>query len=689
MHMLELELLNGTPIFSIQSTDSAFSRVHSAVFDKARGRWLFPAYPPFAQRALDDLKKVAPLLKMSPEAAGQADYLGKVQQLITDRTLPAGFEFVTKPFDHQVEGLVHMLHYPRFGLLWDAGTGKSKVMVDLKRALPRRRWLIVTPKVTVRNWVKEFAIHGGPDIKVAAVVGDAPRKRKIIERYKEYDVLVCSYGTVRTLGLPRLHKNCLKLIKEARAAGRKISDSGVVDLVKAVRVVSDPDRQAAFILGWALGTPVAQVARYAAEEAKQKAQWLEDIEYETMVLDESHNVKEPGTQQTKTVHALGRKAARRYIMSGTSTLGDPRHLRPQMKFLSPAIFPEDDRRFDDLFLIRSEWNKRVVTGFKNMNIVNARVQRVATRKKKEECLDLPPRKIIDIPVEMSHEQISLYNMLASSMAADLNNFFDDPSSARIEVQNAATLLNKLAQVTSGFIIDSQRKADICNECPYLARCVDEGIQPYTTRCRIEQQAPESKLKYLKSNPKLEALDGILDTIFQDPSNKVIIWGVYKAELTLICDMLEKKGIGHVRVDGSTGNAQLRVDKFNEDPKCRAYVGQVATGIGITLNAATYMIYYTLDWSLGTYLQSIDRNYRAGQSKKVTVYRLLGEKTVDEYKAIALDEKKDISAVLTNKLSCVACEKRVECLKNGTELFDPGCVYKRSVKRTIAKAEVIA
>ena len=119
-----------------------------------------------------------------------------------------------------------------------------------------------------------------------------------------------------------------------------------------------------------------------------------------------------------------------------------------------------------------------------------------------------------------------------------------------------------------------------------------------------------------------------------------------------------------------------------------YLGQVATGVGITLNAATYMIYYCLDWSLGTYLQSIDRNYRAGQTKKVTVYRLLAKDTVEEYKAKALDQKKDLSALMTNRLACAGCPRQMSCLADGTELFDPGCVHQRTAKRTIARAETL-
>ena len=191
---------------------------------------------------------------------------------------------------------------------------------------------------------------------------------------------------------------------------------------------------------------------------------------------------------------------------------------------------------------------------------------------------------------------------------------------------------------------------------------------------------------MKEQPKLEALEGLLDKILANEKSKVIVWGLFHAELDMISELLEKRGWNFVR--GGEGNVQKKIDDFNLDPTCRVYLGQVATGIGITLNSATYMIYYALPWSLGHYLQSIDRNYRAGQIEKTTVYRLIVSKTVDSFKAIALNEKKDLSAMLTNKIACATCERQEQCIRTHVELFDPGCMYQRSVTRTVAKARLL-
>jgi SNF2 family DNA or RNA helicase len=219
--------------------------------------------------------------------------------------------------------------------------------------------------------------------------------------------------------------------------------------------------------------------------------------------------------------------------------------------------------------------------------------------------------------------------------------------------------------------------------------------PFTPACKVEQ-TPREDVKYTKENPKLEALEGLFDTLLAEGelngkkvSRKVIVWAHHHPEMNAIEANLKKRGVGYVRVDGRTGNKiQERITKFNTDPGTRVYLGQIATGVGITLNAATYMVYYSLDWSLRNYLQSIDRNYRAGQTEKVTVYRLLGKGTVDEYKVLALDQKKDLSNLLTSNIGCFTCKKNTECLKKGIEIFDAGCIYKRSARRTVARAEAI-
>lgn len=652
MTSIGYESFNGTDVFWAEGDGPNHGRPLGAVKDKANNRWLYPAYPPLGLTVLADLRKAFGAVQLTAGAAGHENELLQVGARVAARELPAT-ELPVTPFEHQLEGLAYLYHNPRWALLWEPGVGKTKVLVDLKLLLPQSRMLVLAPRVVVATWVKEAAFHSKGALRVGAIEGSAARKKSVIRDYKNYDILITTYGTARTMGHPTL----------SGATQAVLRDSGRPDVREAarvLRVVGNPKEQAALAKRWASGEPLREVI---ADVGPQEASWLCDIDYDILVADESHNIKQITSQQTKAALALSVKAKRRYIMSGTPALGDPRHLYPQLRFLAPALMPEDWYSFGEKFLVHAAHNKHIVTGFKNLHIINQRVDRIAIRKRKDECLDLPPRKIIDVPVQPSAEQSRLYDELLETMQADLRTYIASKGSEDVvAVQNAAVLLNKLAQVLSGFIY---------------------------SRPENDPNAPLNVTE-LAENPKLDALDELLDGILEDPSHKVIVWCVYATELKTIQALLDRRKIGHVRLDGSTsGKSGPLLEKFDKDPACRVLVGQIGTGIGFTANAASYTVYYSLDWSLDKYLQSIDRNYRAGQTKKVTVYRLICEGTVDEYKALALDSKRDISALMTQKVACIGCSNRATCLVNDTKLFGTGCTYRKSVGRVVAKPKPLA
>jgi SNF2 family DNA or RNA helicase len=692
MATLDFQMFNGTPGFIIAGSDPKYTRVHAGTYDKKRTRWIFPAYPPFGPLVISDLRTVDKTLQYSPAAEQYMRELAELPRRLQDRELPSQLTYHTRPLDHQMHGLTLFHHHPRFALWWEPGCGKSKVAIDAFRAArlqdPTQKLLILSQKVTLDNWVKEVKIHGGGELNAIALTGSTAEKREALLQAADYDIIVASYGTARTMGLPEVHKDTEAFLKELTRQGKPLTESGRKTLMNIVKRVALPDDQKRLATLWADGVSFVELDRIATTEAAKSVQWLENLKYNRILVDESQNIKDQTAQQTKVIVELSKKASHRELLSGTPTSGNPTHFYPQMKFLSPAIFPEDWFRFSDLFLERSPHNRRIVTGFKNLDVINERVGRVSDTKKKADCLDLPERTFIDIKVKMSAEQRRLYNTLVTAMGADLQSFFDKPSGSDLEVQNAATLLNKLGQVCSGFILDKGNKTTLCDGCEHLRDCVDASIVPYTALCKKETRPPPTSANYLKENPKLAALTELLDDLLADPKRKVIIWAYYHAELNQIQELLQERQWGFVRMDGETTKPQQKVDKFNEDPTCQVYLGQVSTGVGITLNAATYMVYYCLDWKMDLYLQSLDRNYRVGQHQKTTVYRLLMQDTVEEYKVKALDQKQDLSAILTSKLACVGCKKRYECLQDGVSLFDPGCLYKRSAKRTIAHAEVL-
>ena len=94
----------------------------------------------------------------------------------------------------------------------------------------------------------------------------------------------------------------------------------------------------------------------------------------------------------------------------------------------------------------------------------------------------------------------------------------------------------------------------------------------------------------------------------------------------------------------TEDRQKAVQRFQEDPNCRFFVGNPSTGgFGLTLTAASYVIYFSNNFNLEIRQQSEDRAHRIGQKRSVTYIDILTQKTVDEHILKALQAKLTISA----------------------------------------------
>lgn len=100
------------------------------------------------------------------------------------------------------------------------------------------------------------------------------------------------------------------------------------------------------------------------------------------------------------------------------------------------------------------------------------------------------------------------------------------------------------------------------------------------------------------------------------------------------DNKEEEGVGwkYLRMDGSTniGSRQTNVDKFNSDPSYFLFLMTTRTGgVGLNLTGANRILMYDLDWNPQTDAQAKERCWRFGQTKDVTIYRLVCAGTIEE------------------------------------------------------------
>jgi SNF2 family DNA or RNA helicase len=150
-----------------------------------------------------------------------------------------------------------------------------------------------------------------------------------------------------------------------------------------------------------------------------------------------------------------------------------------------------------------------------------------------------------------------------------------------------------------------------------------------------------------SRAKLNALADIMEEAQQE-GKKLVIIARFVAEIKAICAMLGKSGIGYALITGGVKDREEQVRRFQQEPDCTVFVGQIATaGLGITLTAASTMVFYSLDYSMSNFEQAKARIHRVGQKENCTYLYLAAKGTVDEKVLKALQNKADLAKMLVD------------------------------------------
>ena len=334
-----------------------------------------------------------------------------------------------------------------------------------------------------------------------------------------------------------------------------------------------------------------------------------------MVCDESTKIKNPKAKRTKELIKLGQRASCRRILTGSPITKSPLDFYSQALFLSRECLG-----FSNFFAFRNRYavledvttfggaSFKKVVGFKNIDELSDRIETFSHRIMKEECLDLPDKTYLVRSFELTKEQRKLYEEMRSTMMLDLE---DDMVSTNI----ALTKLLRMRQICSGY-------------CP-----TDQGEV-----LRIENKR----------------LDTLMDCI-EEIDGKIIIWAYFVDDIKSITEALRKEYgdestvtyFGETELEERTQN----INKFENDPQCRFFVANPKVGgMGITLNAAKYAIFYNADYNLEDRMQAEARNYRIGQKENIFYIDIVAKDTIEEEIIKSLVNKYEIATrVLRDKL----------------------------------------
>ena len=326
-----------------------------------------------------------------------------------------------------------------------------------------------------------------------------------------------------------------------------------------------------------------------------------------MAIDESTTIKNPKAKRTKNILRLSKLAKYRRILTGSPVTKNPLDLYSQCEFLDPFCLD-----FASYYAFRNRYAEmktanfygrsvQIVARFRHLDELAEKLKPFSFRVLKEDCLDLPEKTFMKRVVELTKEQKELYTQMKKMALAMLNGKV-------VTTKTALTQIMRLQQITCGhFTADDGTMQDI-------------------------------------KNNRVDELMDVLDEI----EGKVVIWAHYQYDVKKIIKEIQKvHGPGSV-VDyyGLTPKdiRQNNIEKFQNDDSVKYFVGTPATGgYGITLTAASNMIYYSNGYDLEKRLQSQDRIHRIGQKKPVTYVDLIAEDTVDNRIVKALRKKINIAS----------------------------------------------
>ncbi|MBP6063017.1 MAG: DEAD/DEAH box helicase [Fusobacteriaceae bacterium] len=319
---------------------------------------------------------------------------------------------------------------------------------------------------------------------------------------------------------------------------------------------------------------------------------FQDLNLESIILDESQNIKNINAQTTKAIMTLNSKY--RIALSGTPIENNLTELYSLFRFLNPSMFGSLEE-FNNIYAnpIQRDNDKTVIEELRK-KIYPFILRRV----KKEVLKDLPEKIEQTLYVEMNKDHKNYYNERRSYYFNMINTQIKEQGLGKSQFY-ILKALNELRQLTS---------------------------------------CPESKNEDIISSKRIVLINNVIDAVAN--GHKVLIFTNYIKSIENICEDLEKQGIKYLSMTGSTKDRQSLVDKFQNDPKYKVFVMTLKTGgVGLNLTSADTIFIYDPWWNKTVENQAIDRAYRIGQNKTVLSYKLILKDSIEE-KILKLQEIKN-------------------------------------------------
>lgn len=326
----------------------------------------------------------------------------------------------------------------------------------------------------------------------------------------------------------------------------------------------------------------------------------EDINFEYQVLDEAQYIKNHSTTAAKAVKVL--KSAHRFALTGTPIENRLSELWSIFDYLMPGFLYSYE-------VFRRELETLIVK-YKDEDTSNRLRKMVAPfilRRLKGDVLKDLPDKIEEIRyAKLEGEQQQLYD---------------------------AQVLHMKEMIVNQGAEDFQK-----NKLQILAELT-----------KIRQICCDPELlfdKYGGSSTKRHACVELIQSAIEG-EYKILVFSQFTSMLELLEQDLKKEKISYYKITGSTSKEKRveLVNEFNKDDTSVFLISLKAGGTGLNLTGADVVIHYGPWWNQAAQNQATDRAHRIGQTKIVSVYKLIAKDTIEEKIVKMQESKKDLAETI--------------------------------------------
>ncbi|KAG7394336.1 DNA excision repair protein ERCC-6 [Phytophthora boehmeriae] len=369
-------------------------------------------------------------------------------------------------------------------------------------------------------------------------------------------------------------------------------------------------------------------------------------EWDYVVLDEGHRVRNPDAETTLACKQL--RTVHRIILSGTPIQNRLRELWSLFDFVYPGRLGTLPT-FDDEFVLpiraggyATASRMQVVMAYKCALALKDLIQPFLLRRTKQEVLAnggdasmgalLPGKQEQILFCRLTKRQRALYKrFLASPEIASVLRRDIRPFRAISVLRHICNHPDLLASFGDGRLADKRRQAyddrgdeDMDREDGFgdMSKFLDEA----------DEDKEDDYFGAASASGKMIVLEKVL-TMWKSQGHRVLIFTQTRSMLDILESFMSRLGHTCCRLDGTTGVAerQSRLDAFNApDSKLFAFILTTrAGGIGVNLVGADRVVVFDPDWNPSTDVQARERAWRIGQTKSVTVYRLVTAGTIEE------------------------------------------------------------